>query len=186
MTNKILPTPERLRELLRYEPETGKLFWQPRPAEMFRPGNVTQEAFADRWNQRYAGKEAFTERHPGGYFKGKVFCKSLYAHRVIWAMINGEWPDQLIDHINGNGFDNRLHNLRHASAAENARNSRKLSKSGSGFKGIHLHRPTNKWLAQITVNRKKMHLGLYDSEIDAHSAYQKAAAMQHKDFANFG
>src|SRR5690625_5199426 len=54
MADKILPTPEQLRELLRYEPETGKLYWKARPAELFK-----DKRSHGAWNARYAGKEAF-------------------------------------------------------------------------------------------------------------------------------
>ena len=186
MSKKILPTPEELRQLLRYEPETGKLYWKERPAEMFNAGNTSREARCSTWNKRYSGKEALIERHPEGYLRGRVMNKVVYAHRVAWAICKGRWPDELIDHINGDKSDNRIDNLRPASPAENARNSLKVSPTRSKLKGVHFHKSTGKWMAQITVNRKKIYLGVYGSEIDAHNAYRKAAKEMHVDFANFG
>ena len=74
------PTPEQCRALLRYEPETGRLFWLPRPESMFTAGWHQRS-----WNTRYAGQEAFTATLDG-YKKGAMFDRVLYAHHVAWAV----------------------------------------------------------------------------------------------------
>ena len=61
--------------------------------------------------------------------------KTYRAHRVIWYMVYGEWPDR-IDHINGNGLDNRLCNLRNVDAVGNARNTGVSSRSKTGLLGV--------------------------------------------------
>src|SRR5690625_1786543 len=68
-------TPEMLRELIDYDPNTGKLFWKPRPAEMFK----TKRAHG-AWNARYAGKEALTSTDGYGYRRGCVFDRGYQAH----------------------------------------------------------------------------------------------------------
>jgi len=69
MANHQLPSPDILRQLLSYDPETGKLMWLKRPADMFPSGRI-----AASWNARLAGKEAFTAT-TGGYFVGGIFGK---------------------------------------------------------------------------------------------------------------
>jgi hypothetical protein len=79
-----------------------------------------------------------------------------------------------IDHINAN--------LRLATVAQNAWNSRKR-KSRSIFKGVCFIRDKQKFRACIWANRKRHHLGYFDNEIDAAKAYDQAAKKLHKDFA---
>lgn len=114
-------TPEILRQLLRYEPETGKLFWLERGPKWFSDKPVGQQHNANAWNAKYAGKEAFTSVGFNGYRQGSVFRQGMNLHRVAWAIHHGEWPDH-IDHINRDRLDNRICNLRSVTKAENAKN----------------------------------------------------------------
>lgn len=100
-------------------------------------------------------------------------------HRVILGAVRG----QIVDHINGDGLDNRRANLRICTTAENIRNSRKHADSKvSQFKGVTRgHR--GKFRAQITLNRKKYNLGDYSTQEAAAMAYDAAAR---KHFGEFG
>jgi hypothetical protein len=97
---KELPSPDLLRKLLRYEPETGKLFWRERDREFFKSDRDYKV-----WNIRFAGKEAFTASDCG-YKTGKVFGKTYRAHRIIWALQTGAWPRDEIDHIDQDKSNN--------------------------------------------------------------------------------
>lgn len=178
MTKRILPTPEELRQLLRYEPETGKLYWKPRPAEMF-----SSERLSKSWNSRYAEKEAFTAPL-NGYKQGMVFYMALYAHRVAWAVYHGEWPEDQIDHINCQRSDNRIENLRKASNSENSRNTLISSNNTSGIKGVSMAR-SGKWVAKIHHDGKSKHLGTFDTQGEAAIAYKDAANQHYGEFARF-
>lgn len=173
MADQLLPSPEYLRKALRYEPETGKLFWRERD-------DVPKEV-----NTRWAGKEAFTCVMGAGYKKGRINKTPFYAHRVIMAMVNGEWPPEEVDHISGDKTDNRLSNLRLVTKAENQRNKRRRSDNTSGHIGVYWAKREGKWCARITAGGRKKNLGLFSRKADAIAA-RKAAEAEHGFHENHG
>ncbi len=173
-----LPPPDLLRQLLRYEPETGKLFWLHRPKDMFQ-----SEKRQLAWNERYAGREAFTSVTCKGYLSGSIFNKSYMAHRIIWAIAYGSPPALEVDHIDGRKTDNRLQNLRMATASQNHQNCGVRKSNTSGFKGVSWGRDRSKWQAQIKLSGKGKHLGYFDTPELAYAAYCAAAAELHGEFA---
>lgn len=165
--------------LLRYEPETGKLFWRRRPREYF----VSDKGFAC-WNGKHAGQEAFTStegRHL--YHNGRILGRSLKAHRVIWALVHGKWPTGQIDHINGNRQDNRLVNLREVSRLENHRNMKRFKNNTSGHAGVIPFK--GRWQARITVDYRGIHLGTFDTVEEAVAA-RAQADIKYKFHKNHG
>ena len=111
--------------------------------------------------------------------------RSLYkAHRIAWLMGQKQDPGNLfVDHIDGNGLDNRLSNLRLCTASENLRNTAICKANTSGYKGVSYHGSLSKWCSYITVNKKRIHLGVFDTPVLAHAAYCKAALELHGEFA---
>lgn len=158
MAKKPLPTPEELRQLLRYEPETGKLYWLARGPEWFADGYRTAQGEANNFNSRYAGKEAGCLGPVGYYYVGLPGGRHVPAHRVIWALVNGNWPD-VVDHIDGDPLNNRIGNLRDISQAGNLRNARMWSHNTSGVTGVYWIKRTGKWRAAIKVDGKTINLG---------------------------
>ena len=160
---------EYLRSVLGYEPETGVLTWKAR-------SKITHHT-VHTWNKRFAGK-------PAGY-KGydkyiritlKGFNKRIFmAHRLVWLIMTGDWPQDQIDHINHNRADNRWVNLRAVSARENLMNSNLRSDNTSGFVGVFWDNDLKKWRASITTHRETKYLGVFDSKEDAVIARKKAA-----------
>ena len=134
MTKPSLPTIEMLHKLLVCDAKAGKLFWRDRTPDMFACKKRLAGDSCRAWNAAWAGKEALhTLTHR--YKHGSIFGYKYTAHRVIWAMHYGEWPDQ-VDHINHDKADNRIENLRTVTHSENARN-RKLNKNNtSGHAGV--------------------------------------------------
>lgn len=175
-------TPATLRELLRHEPETGKLFWRWRGEHFFAERIAGQaKASAARWNGRYAEKQAFTTMDNYGYFQGRVFDCGFRAHRIIWALHFGEWPQFEVDHINGDRADNRICNLREATHAENLCNRGVQSNSKSGIKGVSWCKVKRRWKAAINAPKHK-HLGYFRCKAAAAEAYARASASLHGRF----
>lgn len=162
-----LPTREIILALLSYDPLTGVFTWR-----VNRRGHVK------------AGDVAGHTR-PDGYVYVTIDGKRLYAHRLAYFIMTGTWPEDEIDHVNGDPSYNAWANLRAAFCVENRRNSRTKSNSRSGLKGIVYHKPTNKWHARITVDRKVVPLRYHNTPEEAHAAYCEAAARLHKQFARF-
>lgn len=177
MAERIVPTPEQLRELLRYEPETGKLYWKARALSMF-----PSERVGKSWNTRYAGKQAFRLGETG-YLQGNIVGHNVKAHRVAWAMYHGSWPEGDIDHKNLDRADNSISNLRVATRTENRMNTRAQKNGKSGYKGVYFHKRVGKWVAQINIKKKVKHLGYFFSAEEAHAKYCKVAKECYGEFA---
>lgn len=90
------------------------------------------------------------------------------------------------DHIYGYAtLDNRRANLRVCTSAENLQNTGKYNTNTSGFKGVSWHKSHKKWVAQIQVNNKKIHLGYFNSPEEAHAVYCRFALELHGTFCRF-
>lgn len=153
---------ERLMEVLAYDQDAGVFRWK-----------VAR-------GKRLAGDVAGTESTKG-YWQIKVFQKVIEAHRLAWFFVHGVWPSHEVDHINCNKKDNRICNLRPANRSQNCANSHRRPWNQTGFKGVT--RQGKKFSAQITLNTKVYHLGVFETAEDAHAAYVSAATAAHGDFA---
>lgn len=140
-------------KLIRYEPESGKLYWLPRGVEWFKEGKAGRQWPCNVWNGKFAGKEAFTAVTAKGYKQGNILSYHCEAHRLIWAIQTGEWPTLSIDHQNGDTTDNRWVNLRHVSHKENMRNMKTPAHNTSGHIGVSFCRTHNKWVAKIQLEK---------------------------------
>ena len=95
-------------------------------------------------------------------------------HRAVYFWHTGEWP-LMVDHINGDVVDNRIENLRASNSRLNMNAHRKVHKNNtSGYTGVMFYKNANKWAAQISIDGKTKHLGLFLSPEDAHAAYKAA------------
>ncbi|WP_082899218.1 HNH endonuclease [Sulfitobacter sp. EhC04] len=133
------------------------------------------------WNTKYAGCEALYSIDGNGYRKGYIFARPFKAHRVVWAWVHGCWPDTDVDHRNGNPGDNRLSNLRLATKSQNLSNRGPQINNTSGFKGVY--RRGAKYRAIITHNGVQVHIGTFESKIDAARAYNECAIRMNGEFA---
>lgn len=89
----------------------------------------------------------------------------------------------LIDHVNGNGLDNRKENLRAATRSQNGCNRGKNLNNTSGFKGVFWHKSTGKWYAAVRLNRKLHHLGLFETREEANEVACSFRSQAHGAFA---
>lgn len=179
MAKRELPSPELLCKLLRYEPDTGKLFWLPRDREHF-----IRDRLHKSWNTRFSNKEALTSDNCGGYKHGAVLGKNYLAHRVIWAMQTGAWPKEQIDHADRDRYNNRWSNLREATHGQNCSNKTSLENSSSKYLGVSWKTDKKIWRARIWKDGQEKHLGHFGCEIKAAQAYDKAAKKIHGQFAS--
>lgn len=108
------------------------------------------------------------------------------AHRVIWAIHYGEWPENEVDHINGNKTDNRIENLRIATPSENRCNRGKQRNNTSGYKGVYFNKRSNSWYAEIRKSGIKKYLGSAKTPEEAHKIYVANLVNYHGSFSNKG
>lgn len=153
------PSQEALLSVLRYEAETGRLFWLPRDISQF-AGAKRPEMSMLLWNAKNADKQALTTLSPDGYYYGSVFAHPRVAHRVIWIMVTGEVPEA-IDHINGVRTDNRFANLRAATPLENAKNLARPVLNKTGVMGVHWDAERSRYAATIRKDGKTIFLGRF-------------------------
>jgi hypothetical protein len=103
-------------------------------------------------------------------------------HREILGLKYGD-PRQC-DHRNHNGLDNQRDNLRICTCAQNQYNQVPQRNRSSAFKGVDWRRDCNKWRAKIQINCRRIHLGNFESEIEAAYAYNRAAVKYFGEFAS--
>jgi len=128
-----------------------------------------------QWKWRYNGRYALRNLP-------RPHRKAIYMHRAILERMGFQHFEHT-DHINGDKLDNRRKNLRSATNAQNQNNRGKPHNNTSGFKGVSLLQRSQKWMAQIGVDRKLKYLGCFDSPEEAALVYNRAAREYHGKFA---
>lgn len=159
---------QRLLEVLDYDPETGIFKWKISPQ-----GKVPKGTIAGGCKKDVGTNTA--------YLQISVDKKPYYAHRLAWFYVHHVWPNGALDHINRNGLDNRIVNLRVATASQNASNSRRKKPAKSGLTGVR-KRTRNCFEARINMAGHPKILGFFATAEEASKAYQCAFAKQYGDF----
>ena len=160
---KPLPTQERLRELLRYEPETGDFYF------IVKKGRLCPGDLAGCRNRR-------------GYKTIGIDQVAFLAHRLAFLYMLGSAPPE-IDHIDGNPSNNRWCNLREATCSQNHANTRRQSNNTSGYKGVSFDKRKRLWRADIKLNGRQYFVGYFRTPEEAHRAYLRKAVELHGEFA---
>lgn len=162
-----------LRDLLSYDAETGVLRWRTSSAN----GARTAGAIAGTVTPR--GYRSVQFHHEGKF-------RAALAHRIAWFLHYGEQPPEQIDHINRNRDDNRIANLRAATAADNARHRGPIR--GAEYKGVTYDassRTKKPWRAYIHVQKRRIEIGRFRTQAEALAAYQVKAKELHGEFASW-
>lgn len=169
LNRKPLPSVFDLTSVLRYDHESGKLWWR------------------SKGTARSTGLE-YPAGHleNTGYIAVVVFGMKYASHRLIWKMITGKDPEFDLDHIDGNKTNNRISNLREASRIQNRQNARIPKNNSTGIKGVGWNVMERKWVARIQSNHEKFFLGYFKSKTDAESAVREKRRELHKQFTNHG
>ena len=134
----------------------------------------------DRGGNRCKGKAAGTKN--GRYLQIQLYAKAYKVHRLIFALFNGFWPNE-IDHINGDAFDNRIENLRAATRSQNCQNTKTQHNNTSGVRGVCWHKRLKKWQVRIGNSAKRIHLGYFDNFELAELVAIEARVKYHGNFA---
>ena len=119
-----------------------------------------------------------------GYLEAGIGNKSYLVHRLIWLYMTGYFPEK-VDHINHDRLDNRWNNLREVDNTENSKNCSVSRNSRTGVNGVSYMKTKGKYRAYVTVNRKQVYVGLYDS-IDEAIAARAKADQDYKFHSNHG
>lgn len=152
---------ENLKDIFDYNPDTGSLHWKVRVSQKIKPG------MRAGW------------RDCNGYLKVTIGGRRHRVHRIVWAIFYGEWPKSMIDHINGDGEDNRICNLRLVANHENLQNIRKPY-SGSAVDRLGVSLDGKKYRAQISNRGLRINLGSFATKDEAYAAYVAAKRELHK------
>lgn len=162
-------TQKEIMEYLEYDPDSG-IF-------------TARKRHGTRWIE---GKQV-GHKNKAGYITVSLLGKIRKAHRLAWIYVHGEDIENYeIDHVNGDKSDNRICNLRLSTHQQNMFNMKKKSTNNSGVKGVHFDRRCNKWRAQTSINKKRVHLGLFDTRQAAQRRMVDFMKENHKDFVNLG
>jgi hypothetical protein len=151
-------TQEELKTLFHYDPITGIFTYKKALSNRTRVGD-------------WAGSVT-----SGGYKRVWIHGTTYAVHRLIWLYMTGEWPNELIDHIDGNPTNNRWNNLREATKSQNGAYSFKLDK------GIR-RRSSGRWEARIRVDRKEIYIGSFRTKEEAKEAFADASYRHRGEFA---
>jgi hypothetical protein len=160
--NRAMLNAFRLRELFDYDPETGAFI-----RLVHRGGE-------------HPGAVAGSIDDYNGYIRIGVDGVNYKAHRLAWLYVTGEWPNDVLDHINLDRSDNRFGNLRLATVAENNQHVHApRSDSKSRRRGVTWFPSRGVWRATINVNGRQRHLGYFHDLEEASGAYEAAKAALH-------
>ncbi|MDW2635890.1 HNH endonuclease [Citrobacter portucalensis] len=152
---------EFLKSVLNYNSESGAFTWLKPVAKHIKPGDVA--GYVD------ASRPAYKRLKIG--IRGREY----FASRLAWLLHYGEWPNGEIDHIDRNALNNAINNLRVVDRSGNI-NNRTIPiqrNNKSGFRGVSFFKQTGKWRAATNIDKKKVHVGYFDTAEEAAAAISK-------------
>lgn len=163
-----------MKRLLYYDPETGIFRWKPR-------GNPS---FDNKHSGQIAG--CVKIRKKDGYARIYIRINRIEYPACYLALVymgNAISDNDDIDHIDRDATNNRYNNLRIATKVENSCNRKIQTNNTTGYKGVCYHANAKKYVAYISYNNKRKHLGTFSNAIDAAICYDNAAKQLHGEYA---
>lgn len=148
MTNPSI-TQKQLKNLLHYNPETGVFTW-------LENRQCVKKGDCAGWDSGI------------GYMRITVMGKTYYSHQLAFLYMTGDFAKE-IDHINRSRGDNRWGNLRETNRSENMLNSNMYPSNTTGFRGVSPHK-NGGFVANITINKKRIYLGKFKTPEEAYEA----------------
>lgn len=149
-------TQEELKNVLSYDPETGDFVWLISPASHVKIGRLAGRIGAN------------------GYRVIKYNRRDYGSHRLAWLYMTGEFPQNQIDHIDGDPLNNRIVNLRDVDRTQNQRNRRRNRNNKSGITGVSWHKSLGQWQSDTKDNGATIHLGCFKDFFEACCARKSA------------
>lgn len=149
-------TQKQIKELIHYDKDSGVFTWKVDRQNIAKKGMVAGSSASDN------------------YLVLTLFNKQYKAHRIAWMYEYGHFPKDNIDHINGNKKDNRIINLRDVTSLINHKNMSIDKRNKSGKTGVTWHKLSKKWITNISVDKRLVHLGYFENIEDAIKVRQEA------------
>ena len=183
----MLITQKDLLQLLHYCPETGLFKWHKRDPKYF-----SKEWMCRRWNHQYANKPAGSHRPSDGYLRislkpyRDIPKRIYYGHRLACLYMNGHFPLDEMDYIDGNVYNLKWSNLRPATRSQQRMNTKLLKdRNVSGVTGVFWDNTYGKWTAHINADGKTIHLGNFNTFDEAVNARREAENKHFKEYSRF-
>lgn len=145
-----------------YKPDSGNFFWK------------------NSKGRKKSGSEAGSIYN--GYKYIMINKKRYNASRVAWCLFHKKNHTKIIDHINCDGLDNKISNLRECTFNQNMHNRRKQKNNTSGYKGVSRATRSDRWLVNICLDGKNKRIGEFENIDDAILAYRYASEEHHKEY----
>lgn len=162
-------TLQRLREVLGYEPASGRFTWLVRLSKVAPVGSTAGTIYKN-------GRRYIT-----------IDRRRYFSARLVWFFVHGEWPTCQVDHRNCDKADDRFDNLRLATPFQNSGNKRVSKRNRLGVKGVGISTPRKRkpqrYRARIRVHDRLIHLGYFSTPTEASAAYDAAAREHFGEFA---
>lgn len=155
---------EDISTIIKYNHITGEMFW------------IKNTTVRNVIGMRVGNKAK------NGYMECSISGKRYHLHRLAWLLYYGSFPDEQIDHINMDRSDNRIANLRQASACENQQNRTKQSNNTSGVKGVCWDKNSNRWKARVYAQRKLVAAKTFHNIADAKRWVENERTGHHKQY----
>lgn len=149
--------------------DDGEIIWKMRDRSEFKSqaGYVS----ANRYAGKPAGNKVSSSHSATTYKQTMVLGKQYKNHRIIWEMHYGKIPEgMVVDHIDGNGLNNKIENLRIVDHLESMHNLPAQKSNKTGVVGVCWHKAANAWQARISWDGVRIDLGRYEKFEDAVNA----------------